>query len=1093
MAKLPLSAAGCSGIPRGRFGPFGVRPVHRIGRRVLGQRASLLCLEIALGMKHAVPYKLGRFGAWWLSALWLACWPVTALAQPQLTPAAPDPAEQSASAGGSLPAHRLAGRMVFDVRVAGNQDVPLEKIVPHIQTRPNRPYDPARVQEDIRRLNRTRWFITVESETRLLPQGVVVIFKVVERPRLKYVKYYGNRKVSRRVLDEQSELKPGDPLDPYSVEEARRKIEEYYHKKGFQQVRVTVLEGNKLGDRGAVFLIHEGPVQRVWAVKFHGNTVASAGRLKTQIQTKRPLLWVFGGFFEPQKVEQDVDALIDYYRRLGFFRARVSRELEFSEDGSWVTVHFFIYEGPRYKIRRVHFVGNRLFRGEDLLQELKLRSGEAFDKAKMDLDIKKLQEVYGSYGYIFAKIDAEPRFVDDRPELDLVYAIEEGKRWRVGRIEVQIKGELPHTHMRTVLNRLSLRPGDIVDIRKIRASERRLRASMLFENDPIRGRVPRILIRPMKEDEQVAEGAHRHFRGQSPEGQAEAPAVITIQGDWRPGRDEGERAAPASHAPASKASPGTSDSGSWHWRSGNARPPVRPVSFRQASAGSQPPGDPSSAKGQRRDGELLLAQVPYQPFGGRGNATPQPPGGGVFSTPPATAPPGAGPGNNTSAPSAPAGSSGAASGAPPAGNLLPPPGSVPPAAAPGAGASGPFAPPPAPATATPPSPSGGKSGGLLLPPVGAPPGQSDIQPGVTAPPEEDPRVILIPQVHEARTGRFSFGAGVNSNAGVVAQIVLDEQNFDITRWPRSWEEVIDGTAWRGAGQRFRLEAVPGSVLQRYMVRFAEPFLFDTPVSFSTSGYLYSRRFEDWDEQRLGGTITLGYQIRPDVSVSAGFRGESVKLFRARTPTPAQVAAVLGDTDLFTLELGLAYDTRDNAFLPTEGHLFQLGFIQGVGEFDYPRFTADLRKYFLLYQRPDQSGRHVLGVRGRVGVTGSNTPVYEQFFAGGYNTIRGFDFRGASPVELGTTVGGDFMLLGSVEYLFPITADDGLRMVLFVDFGTVEESVSIDADYFRVAPGLGLRIAVPGMGAPIALDFAWAAAKAPTDDTRVFSFFVGFLR
>ncbi len=953
---------------------------------------------------------------------------------------------------------QLLGRMVVDVRVAGNRDIPVEKIASHIHTRAGRPFDPAQLQEDIRRLNRTRWFITVESETRLLPQGVVVIFKVVERPRIKYVKYYGNRKVSRRVLEEQTGLKPQDPLDPYSVEEARRKIEEYYRRKGFQQVRVTVLEGNKLGDQGAVFLIHEGPVQRVWAVKFHGNTVASSARLKTQIQTKPPLLWVFGGYFDPQKVEQDVDTLIDYYRRLGFFRARVSRELEFSSDGSWVTVHFFINEGPRYRIRQVLFVGNRIFRSEDLLQELKLRQGEPFDKNKMDLDIKKLQEVYGAHGYIFADIQAEPRFVEDRPELDLVYAIKEGQRYRVGRIEVQIKGDSPHTHMRTVLNRLSLRPGDVVDIRKIRASERRLRASLLFENDPVQGRVPRILIRPMKEEnEAVAEKGDR-LRGQSPDGGSASSPVRPPQ--WRPGRNDPSPPLGANPSPVPQAQP--------QWRPGKRSS--------GSAAASSIPSPPSPG--------TQLAQVPQNPFGGRGNALPTPPGG--WNTWPSS--PGASRATLSGSGSPAPGFAASGPANPP--TAVPQMSSATPSnAAPALGSGNPgpvFGPPTAGPSAVP------ASRGLFLPPVGTPPGQEDIQPELPAG-EDEPRVILIPQVHEARTGRFSVGVGVNSNAGVVGQIILDEQNFDITRWPRSWQDIIDGTAWRGAGQRFRIEAVPGSILQRYMVRFAEPYLWDTPVSFSVAGYLYSRRFEDWDEQRLGGTLTLGYQIRPDVSISAGFRGEEVKLFRARTPTPAQVAAVLGDNELYNLEVGLVYDTRDNAFLPTEGHLFQLGYTQGFGQFDYPRFTADLRKYFLLYQRADMSGRHVLGVRARVGITGTNTPVFEHFFAGGYNTLRGFDFRGASPVELGTTVGGDFLLLGSVEYLFPITADDTLRLVLFVDFGTVEESVSIDPDYFRVAPGVGLRIAMPGVGAPIALDFAWPVAKAPTDDTRVFSFFVGFLR
>ena len=129
---------------------------------------------------------------------------------------------------------------------------------------------------------------------------------------------------------------------------------------------------------------------------------------------------------------------------------------------------------------------------------------------------------------------------------------------------------------------------------------------------------------------------------------------------------------------------------------------------------------------------------------------------------------------------------------------------------------------------------------------------------------------------------------------------------------------------------------------------------------------------------------------------------------------------------------------------------------------------------------------------RLGFTGDNTPIYDRFFAGGFSTIRGFDFRGASPVVSGVQVGGDFLWLNSLEYLFPITADDMLHGVVFCDFGTVEPSVSLDD--FRVAPGVGLRVTIPAMGpAPIALDFAWPVAKADTDDTQVFSFFIGFMR
>jgi len=50
---------------------------------------------------------------------------------------------------------------------------------------------------------------------------------------------------------------------------------------------------------------------------------------------------------------------------------------------------------------------------------------------------------------------------------------------------------------------------------------------------------------------------------------------------------------------------------------------------------------------------------------------------------------------------------------------------------------------------------------------------------------------------------------------VVGQFIIDEKDFDITRFPRNFQDILDGNAWRGAGQAFRLEVVPGQDLQRY--------------------------------------------------------------------------------------------------------------------------------------------------------------------------------------------------------------------------------------------------------------------------------------
>ncbi|MEA1949800.1 MAG: BamA/TamA family outer membrane protein [Planctomycetota bacterium] len=367
--------------------------------------------------------------------------------------------------------------------------------------------------------------------------------------------------------------------------------------------------------------------------------------------------------------------------------------------------------------------------------------------------------------------------------------------------------------------------------------------------------------------------------------------------------------------------------------------------------------------------------------------------------------------------------------------------------------------------------------------------------------EPDPRANL-PHIplnilgQETQTGRFMLGVGVNSEAGVVGSIVLDEQNFDWRRFPRSFEDIRNATAWRGAGQRFRLEAIPGTRVQRYTASFTEPYLLNSEVSLSLSGFFFTRIYEYWDEQRLGGRVAMGYHFSHALTGSLAYRGATINISDPYTRALPELNDVVGDSVLHGFMVKLAHDTRDSAFLATEGHLIETSLEQVVGTYQYPRFNLDVRKYFHFRERADQSGRHVVSLNFRMGITGDDTPIYDNFYAGGFSTIRGFYYRGASPRDsaTGVIVGGHFQMLASAEYLFPITADDMLRGVFFCDTGTVEPSIDDWTQTYRVAPGFGLRIVVPAMGpAPIALDFAFPISTTPGDREQIFSFFVGFAR
>src|SRR5204862_215536 len=94
----------------------------------------------------------------------------------------------------------------------------------------------------------------------------------------------------------------------------------------------------------------------------------------------------------------------------------------------------------------------------------------------------------------------------------------------------------------------------------------------------------------------------------------------------------------------------------------------------------------------------------------------------------------------------------------------------------------------------------------------------------------DPAVDMDVVLSEAQTGRLMLGVAVNSDAGLVGQILLDEQSFDITRPPTSWDDFWSGRAFRGGGERLRIEAAPGTQVQRYLISFQEPYVFNTPYS-----------------------------------------------------------------------------------------------------------------------------------------------------------------------------------------------------------------------------------------------------------------------
>lgn len=122
--------------------------------------------------------------------------------------------------------------------------------------------------------------------------------------------------------------------------------------------------------------------------------------------------------------------------------------------------------------------------------------------------------------------------------------------------------------------------------------------------------------------------------------------------------------------------------------------------------------------------------------------------------------------------------------------------------------------------------------------------------------------------------------------------------------------------------------------------------------------------------------------------------------------------------------------------------------------------------------------------------GKSVPVYENFFVGGINTVRGFKYGEAGPLDpvTGDVIGALNELYFNFEWIFPIYPSAGLKGVIFFDYGKGFKDMSGFYQSLRPAAGLGLRWLSP-MG-PIRLEFGFNLDPKPGERSNVFDFTMG---
>ncbi len=323
------------------------------------------------------------------------------------------------------------------------------------------------------------------------------------------------------------------------------------------------------------------------------------------------------------------------------------------------------------------------------------------------------------------------------------------------------------------------------------------------------------------------------------------------------------------------------------------------------------------------------------------------------------------------------------------------------------------------------------------------------------------------EVREKRFITGTIGGGWSDSDGIAGMIELSHTNMDI---------LDPANYFTGGGQKLRIYGLIGTERRDAVVDFTEPWLFGIPLRWNINGYWRENVYEDWKDTRIGFTTSLTKRVFDDfTSIQLGYTFEQVKIHGMDKDMGPVFQEQEGKYRNGRVFVNVERDTRDSFSDPRHGYdvgVYAGLTTKGLGATDN-FFKVELKgmgHYSFFHDWFTLSVGGKLGMMKGFGGT-DFVPLWDRYFLGGGDSIRGFPYRSIGPEdENKDCYGGEFMWVVTTELSHPIYKDY-IRGAFFCDVGDATK------DIFRfeapnVGIGYGLRIKLPQCPMPLRLDLAY---------------------
>ena len=336
---------------------------------------------------------------------------------------------------------------------------------------------------DVNRMRESGRYTYVNARMDVDPDGVVLIYTVVSKLKLRRIEIVGAKKMRNKKVRKKSELVIGQFADDSSFAQATSKIKEAYRDFWYPDAKVEwkTRMDEKLGTVDVVFSINEGGKLGIKKIIFEGNDLVDDKTLRKAIQQKQKWFFSFitgAGKYKPENVDMDVFAIKTLYMNAGFLDVTVSDPKLDDAKPKKTRMVFTINEGQRYRVGKIVVAGMESFEEPELRRGIRLDTGDVAALADAEAGSESIRAFYGNRGYIRTNVRPVYDANAETGTVDVRYEVSEGT---VGYInKVNISGN-ERTKDKVIRREMVVYPGDKYNRSRVRTSENRLRNLSYFE------------------------------------------------------------------------------------------------------------------------------------------------------------------------------------------------------------------------------------------------------------------------------------------------------------------------------------------------------------------------------------------------------------------------------------------------------------------------------------------------------------------------------------------------------------------------------------------------------------------------------------